>query len=203
MTIFGDFKTGADLEDAVISHLRDWMPTYLAEVERQYQMGQGSLPPIRSASTNNEFSKWPEEQLPALIVISPGSAGADSIKMEGDGTYRVAWVVGLAVIVSAKDKSSTLTLAKRYGAAIAGAILQHPSLSGYAEGVQWEDVRYNDLPEDSERTLASVQMVFRIEVRNVLTAGLGPREPIVDPYQVEDWPTVAEDGVHVAITKES
>lgn len=184
----------------MINHLGTWMPTYIAEVERQSSLDPRSLPAIRSFTTRNEFTKWPEDQLPAVVVVSPGAAG-EGIRKEGDGRYRVRWVVGVAVVASARDQATTNRLAKLYIAAARAAILQHASLGGFAEGVEWEDERYNDLPPAQERTLSAAQDIFTVEVRDVLTAGSGPVDPVEDPYDVpEAWPSV--EAVTITVNQE-
>lgn len=180
MSVFGNLLTGRDVEQDVLEHLQTWMGTYLAEVERQ--SGLAPLPPVRSWTSHNEFDKWPEEQIPCVLIVSPGLAGAP-VK-DGDGTYRASWSLGVAVIVSGASRDDTNHLAKLYSAAVRAILLQHPGLADDCRGVTWVDERYDDLPPEDGRTLAAGQNVFAIEYTNVLNSRLGPAAPSEDP---EEW----------------
>lgn len=196
MTIFGSIFTAALLEDAAIEHLKAWMPTYLAEMERQNGLDPESLPMIRSYTTLNEFDAWEEEQTPAIVVVSPGTIG-EPLK-EGGGLYRANWALGIGCIVSARDRVSTNRVAKLYGGAIRAAIMQHESMGGVAEGAEWSSERYDDVPSEASRTLAAAQLLFEVEVRSVLDGSAGPAEPLDDPYTAPaDWGEVQTHDVQV------
>lgn len=199
MSIFKTIANAAAVEQAVLTFYQSWMPTYIAEVERQAGLDAQSLPMIRSFQNRTEFQDWPEEQLPTLIVVSPGFIGEP--RQAGDGTYLAPFSIGVASVVSARDKASTNQLAKLYAAAARAAILQHQSVGGIAEGVDWLDERYSDVPEESGRTLASGQAIFRVWIPNAVTAGEGPKEPLEDPYDAPAWPTVATTEVQVDATE--
>lgn len=203
--MYGFLKSGYDLEQAVIRHLRGdlpdddgdhpgWMTAYIAEIERQLGLDPKTIPVIKSYVTANEFRKWPEEQTPAILVVSPGLT--DPPKKEGDGTYRGSFSLGVAAIAKGRTKQETQRTAKVYGAAIAGAMVQHPSLQGFARGLGWRDQSYTDIDSDEGRTLASSQNIFEIEVGNLVQAFGGPvvvpEDPYVDPGS---WPEAKEGGV--------
>lgn len=199
--VFGEIKTGAHVEAALISTIEEWIETYLAEVERQASIEARKLPAPRSYSTVNEFRKWPEEQIPAVVVVSPGLA-TSGIMVEGNGQVNATFLAGIAVVVSAKDKASTNMLAKSYAAAIRTLILQHPSLGGFSRGVTLLDESYNDGPPEDERTLGAAQVQFEVEVPDVSWSKGGLTAPPDDPYDPDPtFPTV--DETDVTINKEA
>jgi hypothetical protein len=202
VTPFHRILTGADVEDAAIALMQKWMPTYLAEMERQTGRTADSLPHVRSWVRTNEFEKFPEDQLPAVLVICPGLA--DEPVKTGDGKYRAGWALGVAVVVSARDQAVTQELAKVYAAAIRALLLHHPSMEGLARGMEWNDERYDDLAQVDERTLSAARQVFTVEVDDVTTARAGPAAPDPLPDHHEPYPpdAIVPDRDHVDQTIE-
>lgn len=210
--MYGFLKSGYDVEQAVIRHLRGdrpdvkdghlgWMTPYIAEVERQLGLDPETIPLIRSYVTANEFRKWPEEQTPGILVVSPGLT--DPPLREGDGSYRGRFSLGVAAIAKGRTKEETQRNAKVYGAAVAGALIQHPSLEGFARGLEWRDQSYTDIDSDEGRTLASSQNIFQVEVSNLVLAFGGPVVSPEDPYEDPgDWPTVKDGGAAVTVQQQ-
>lgn len=206
MTIFDRILTTDQVEAQAIGVLKAWIPTYLAELERQTSREPGSLPVPRAWTTATSFDKWPEDQLPAVLVISPGIL--DPPDAEGNGSYRVRFSLGIGVIVSAATMEQTAALAKTYIAALRAIMIQRPSLGGFAEGVTWLDENYDDIPFDDFRSLGAGQAIFAVEVRNVTSRNAGPLTPddggdgetIPTPPQVEpypEWPLVTDADVAI------
>ena len=188
LDVYGGLVTAEDVEQAAIDTLKLWYPSYLREAERRTDRDPNALPDIRSYSTVNEFQKWPEEQLPVAIFISPGTT--DRPKMEGDGTYRTKWILGLAIVVSARDRVATNELAKLYGAWARAALLQHQSLGGFAEGLTWEAERYDSVRQEEARTIAAANILFQVEVRRAVDERAGLAAPPSDPTADPDLPVV-------------
>lgn len=200
MSVFGPIKTGYEVEQAVIAHLKRWMATYLAELERISELEAESLPMVRSWTTQASTEKWPEDQLPAVLVVSTGLT--DQPRSEGDGTTHATWRIGLAAICSARTEAKTHAFAKLYFAALRTIMLQHPSLGGYAEKTVWGSEQYDALPIDEEkRTLAAGYGVFDVTVAEVANKLAGVLEPPDDPYaEPGDWPTVETTEVDIERT---
>lgn len=190
MSIFGDILTGDDVEKAVVAHLKNWSRTYLAELERQTDRTADSLPQVRSFTTTpREPEKWPEDQLPAILVVSPGLA--DVPNLQGDGQMRATWSVGIAAIVEARSEAATRTGAHLYFAHAMAIMLQKAGIGGIADDTMlatpWQ---YDVLPVESRRTLGAVYAVFEVSVDEVLNTRGGPEEPLAEPYEDPgDWPT--------------
>lgn len=189
----GPIITGRDCELAALGTLRKWSPTYLAEAERQTGRTVGSLPRIRGWTTAPDFEKWPEDQLPCVLLISPGLV--DVPNPDGQGFYRARFSLGLAAIVSTSQADETADLAKLYCATLRTCLLQHQSLEGFANGVTWLDENYDDLPSIDDRSLGAGKAIFGVEVSNISRRWQGPPTPAEPPTPdtdpIPDDPTVA------------
>lgn len=198
-TIFERIVTGADVEGWCIDCLRKWSGTYLAELERQHGVEAGTYQRVRQWVTAPSFDKWPEDQLPAVLLISVGLA-EEPLKA-GNGAYRARWQMGVACIVSASTQADAHAMAMLYIAAHRAILVQRPSLEGVAQGIVWQDENYDDLPYDDTRSLAAGQAIFTVEVDGVVTTGAGPLvpsdplQPTTDPYP--PWPRVQTSDVDV------
>lgn len=175
----GPIVTGRDVELAALKLLKRWSGTYLAEAERQREREPKSLPRIRGWTVAPDFEKWPEDQLPCVLLVCPGLA--EQPMPNGGGVYRAKYALGLAVIVSAATMSDTAELAKLYVACMRAALLQHSSLEGFAIGVDWLDENYDDLPSDDDRSLGAGQAVFAVELDAFARRWNGPVTPSEPP----------------------
>lgn len=194
--VFGPIVTGADVEAAALATLQLWMTTYLAEIERQTGRSPHALPPIRSWEIIDDLARWPEDQVPAIVLASPGLAGEP--QKGGDGTYQATWHLIVAVIASGRDRGSSRSLAQAYGAAVRTLLLQQPSLGGFATAVEWIGERYDVLTSEVARTLAGGRLEFTVDVDDVVSIAGAPLhpDPEPDPYvDPGDWPTVVEADV--------
>lgn len=190
-TIFGPIVTGADVEDWVFAVLQRWSCTYLAEVSRQHGIEAGKLPDVRAWVPAATFDKWPEDQIPGVLVVSTGTA--ERPLRSGDGSYRARWVIRLGVICSAATQAQAHKLAMLYLAAHETILLQRPSLEGHANGVDWLGNEHTQLDYDDTRTLYTGEALFTVEVDGCRFGDAGPltpddpREPCTDPWPV--WTT--------------
>lgn len=200
-SIFGRIVSGSDVETWCWQTLRTWIGTYLAEVERQAGITAGSMQRPRGFVTSPSLDKWPEDQLPALLVISIGLS--EPPLRSGDGRFRARWDMGLACIVSARKQEEARSLAMLYMAALRALFVQRPSLGGNAAGTVWTGESYESLDFDDVRTLMAGIASFTVEVADVVTANAGPLRPDVpltpDTEPWDDWPTVESVEVHVTL----
>jgi hypothetical protein len=184
MTIFGAIVHGGHIEAAALDTLRSWLPTYLAELERQTGRSPGVLPSVRSWSLVARFGLETDDQLPAGMLVSAGLAFEPT--KGGAGMYSATWLLDVAVVVSARDEGATRELAMIYCAATRAVILQRPALGGVAAGIDWVDERYDDLSE-SGRYLAAGRNTFRVFVADVLSANAGPVRPDPKPDPLDPY----------------
>ena len=203
--VYGRILTGNDLELATIDLLRDRLPEYIAEVERQTGHDPGQRQTPRGYIVASQFSKWPEDQLPVVVVISPGLSGPP--RRAGDGRTLARWALSAGVVNSAAhiDKVRENTL--DYIAAIRALITQHQSLGGLATAVDWIDENY--IPpfpygRTQARSLFGAQAIFTVTVDDVVSYGKGPDgpwgppPPPATPTDPTNWPTVKRAVVTVA-----
>lgn len=193
MSVFGTMVDRTAVEEAVQAHLENWMPTYIAEVERQKGWAAKKLGPIVNYTfVSAAFERWPEDQFPTILVMSPGLA--EPPKAQGDGKVRAKWACGIAAITEGGGENSSADAKQTSGAyfaAVRGLMLQHPSVGGFSRGVTWTDERYDNVPTDAERSLATAYGMFTIEVAQALDRHAGTTEPLDEPYTEPDpWPTV-------------
>jgi hypothetical protein len=198
--LFGPVFMGDELETAVVEHLRLWSPTYLALVERRAGLDPHALPDVRSwVTTPQDPEKWAEDQLPSILVVSTGLAKAPTV--DGSGSLRATWNVGLASVVSANTEANTRHLAHLYFHHALAAMLQHEGIGGVAEdtilATEWQ---YDTLPVETRRTLGSVYAVLEVTVPDVLTTSGGLSEPPDDPYgDPGNWPLTT--AVEIAVER--
>lgn len=204
--VYGPIVTGNDVEQATISWLRYWLPSYLAELERRTGRTPGALELPFSWSTKNRFDRQPPEQVPAAIVVSPGLAGKP--ERGGDGTVAAWWRIGVAVVLRGVDAEDANEKAKLYGAAVRTIALQHPALKsgdhpdGFASAVELVDEGYDDVPADYLPIGAVAAVDLNVKVADIGDALAGPAVP--DVAVPADWPVVgAIDDITVTIEKES
>lgn len=197
VSAIGPIVSGRDVELGVVRFLKRWSGTYLAECERQRGLAPAALPRIRTWTIANEFETWPEDQLPCLLLVSPGLV--DAPLPDGEGVYRAKFMLGLAVIVSARTGDETAALAKLYCAAMRAAILQHQSLEGLATGVEWLDENYDDLPSIDDRSLGAGQAIFSVEISGFARRWNGPttpgEPPVTDTDPLPEDPYAASVGI--------
>lgn len=192
--LFGPLVTGTEVETAARATLQTWMPDYLGWLERKYDRANGSLITPRSWVSANDVDRWPEEQIPSVLLLSTGLANEPA--RDGANIYRAKFALAVVVIVSARDRAVTDELAKLYTAACRAILLHKPSLGGFATAVEWVDEEYDVLPDRNRRQLAAGRAVFRVEVPAVVRSKAGPSTPSPAPETpLPDEPTVTEPEV--------
>lgn len=187
--IYGPILTEGDVRHAVEDTLRLWFPAYLSEVASQHGMARGTLPHIRSWKSVPVFDQWPEDQLPACIVVTPGTNNLPEM-LNKQAT--AAWTVGVALVVSAKDEESTGDLIGYYSAAVRALLVHKGSLAGFASETHWTSERFDEhpIPEQS-RTLRSAMVMFSVTVPGLHLRYGGPAVPPDDPtVDPGEWPTI-------------
>src|SRR5690606_6246252 len=95
--------------------------------------------------------------------------------------YITKWAIGVGAVVSGQDRDNTFDLAEIYAAAIRSLVMQQPSLSGFAAGIDWLGERFDELlgPEDLS-TIAAGTLQLEVEVRGTLRVDYGVRTTIND-----------------------
>lgn len=202
MSAFGELVSSSTLEEAVISRLTDWMPTVTAEAERQAGERVGSLPALRSIRALSGVERWPEAQLPALVVLSTGTTNQPV--RDGDGYYSATYSIAATVVVSANEQLRARKIAQLYSAAVRACLVQRRSLGQHIQAGDWLGEDYDRLTgvEDS-RSILAVTNLFEMDVRNIVSWKLGPPPSWVAPEtpvdaEVPADPTDEIPGSHTA-----
>lgn len=215
--IFGAIRLASDLEDAVLATLEKWWPVYVKELELQspaapdpkhIDVGQIAAP--KSWLKADELDREATNNLPAIVVVSPGMSGRAAPKQEGDGTFRAFFSIGVGVFVSADQRNNTMRLVRLYTAIVRTILLQKQSLDGFADGTTWLDESYDDnFTFTDDETISAGQVVFEIELSGVVSRYGGPAvyggpppAPDPDTQPGSTWPPVATTTATVAV-KES
>jgi hypothetical protein len=201
MSIFDEIKTGTQLELAVIQTLATWMPTYLEEMRLQLSR-EDKFPSPRTYTNRNSFEKFMEDQLPLVIVVSPGLVSRPTA--EGSGRFRAKWQLGTGIIASARNQAESNDLSKVYIAAARAILLQKSSLGGVSSGMEWVDESYDEITEDVDRSMAAGMALFEVEMESVINRWAGPavpNPPDPDDLPGSDW-YIAEKVIVTIIRKE-
>ena len=180
------------IEEGVLSTLQRWLPLYRAEIEAQYGI---ELPDIASwGLVDEEDDRWPEQALPALIVIAEPTEEAEKYS----GWSRASWPFQVAVIVEHPQRVWARKIAQLYGAAIRGAILQRRSLGGIGRVTDWTGER---LPFEAtkSRTEAASQNLFLVQQDEVVNWQMGPKGEVPPDEPPPDGPEITEVDVDVEV----
>lgn len=206
MTINARILTDDQVEDAVLATLRLWIPSKLSDIETQLFLSVGYYQRPVAWEVKTDFQKFPEEQLPMVIVVSIGLD--DRPVKAGSQKYRAVWDMGVITVASSIDQASSRRAAYRLGAAARAALVHRQSLDGALDstvrGVEWIGSRNNEVPADDGRTAWAQRQVFRVEVDDIITMSAGPAgpdarppvdpegDPIPDPPIPDDWPVITD-----------
>jgi hypothetical protein len=201
-TIFGRFVSAVDVEDWCWRLLQRWFGTYLAETERQAGLEAGFYQRPRGFVTAPDLEKWPEDQLPALILRSVGIP--EPPLKDGGGRYRVQYGIAVSAVCSARSEQESRRMALHFLHALYALFVQRPSLDGHADGVTWLRSRVDELAYDDSRSIQHGSADFLVQVNDAVTAKSGPSTPAepltpdTEPWPL--WPTV--ETTHVDVVPE-
>lgn len=190
-SVFGPIGHPGELEDAVKERLRLWMPTY---VKRFAEYSGNKLVAPKSYSTANEAVKFPERQLPAIVVVSAGQIG--EAEQFGDGKMSADFSVGVFIAVQGKDDGSTRAIGMSYWWPILASLMQHRKVAENAVVLKQTGSEWTEIPVEQRRTRAGVEHAFSVRLENFLNVGEGPSVPIPDETD-EEYPEVASTEVDV------
>jgi hypothetical protein len=201
--IFKSIIDGGVVEGWVEDTLKAWWEVYSRELEIQ----RGETPGLHPQPASWVVIDGPEadrevaDQMPAIIIISPGLNGQRPIH-DGRGQYRATWLVGVGLFVSASTREDTKNLVRFYAAVARAIMLQKSSLGGNVARTTWLDESYDDnFNFTDDQTISAGQVVFDIEVADVVNRFDGPvGAPDPDTQPGSEWHTA--DTVEIELVKE-
>ena len=164
-SLYGRLIAGVDVEQALKARLDDRLDDYLNEVERQHGLAVGSLSRPRAFVVAERF---PEDQLPAIVVESPGTT--DLPAADGQGRYAVRFELVLAIHVAAAD--GAIELAKLYVLALRALAVQQPA--PLFMGIDWVNERYPRPELVGGRTFYTAEVSLEVQVPDVTDRHAGP-----------------------------
>jgi hypothetical protein len=191
MTIFGSLFGGDLIDAALLDVLSEWMPTYLRAVAAD--RGIDPLEAPRSLTVVSEFARFPESQLPAVVVVNGGTEPP----IERSGHYDAKWPIQVCVEAVAATELEARRNAILYLVAARGALLRKRSLGAGMKGTDWGGESYTLRDVGDRRSIIGTAASFTIERENVAQIGGGPKAPDAEPYS--DWPEV--ETVEVSVEK--
>lgn len=204
LAVFGRRVYRHQIEEAVVEHLRFWLPTYLRFIERDLDRAPLSLEDPKSWGVTYLLDRWPEQQLPAVVVTSPGQAAA--MPKAGDGRYAGTWAMRAYTVLTAGDtggpdepiSGTPAKLAGLYAAAIGLVLAQKPALAAIGGRCVQISEGYDDTPSKMRRTMSVAHVPFTVQVQDVMRSRLGPDVPYPDPDIPPPAPHPYEtDDIHV------
>lgn len=183
--LIGPYFTRGDVRRWVLAGVRAWIGDYVRDVERHEGLPVGAVTLPKGWQVAPDIFKWPETQLPAIIVTLPGLTDR-AMTRQGDGSFTSEWAVGLTALVRGKNEADAERIADVYGSALILLMLQQ---AGGGEGfdtldvvaVEPADESYDEVPQRRSRTLVAATVTFRVELRGRASAAHGPSAPSPDP----------------------
>ncbi len=185
VALFGEIVWGGLVEQTLLSTLQDFESNYLREMEAQAGLDPNTLDPIYSYNIASEFDRWPEEGLPSVTIVSPGTVNDPA--RQGSGEVQATWEFTIHVSVVADEEAEARRNGQLYIAAIRAIIMQHRSLGDEMAATAWSEERYTTIEAEDRRSLFGASASFNITREQVLDTSKGPRVPTetTDPGTVE------------------
>jgi hypothetical protein len=148
----------------------------------------------RSWIVAEDIQRQGTDQLPAIVIVSPGLVPGSAPLQEGDGSLRVFWLIGVGIFASADSRPNTAKLVRQYGNIIRAIMLQKQSFGGNANGSVWVDESYDDAFEfTDDLTISAGQVIFNVEVSDAANRFAGPLSPPdPDNQPGSQWPVIPD-----------
>lgn len=194
--VVGPLFSSHVIEEVVLAKLKRWLPGYLT-IATELHGVNGKIAGIKSWGISNTGEKWPEQGLPALLVVGPEETSGEPEK-HGQGMYRATWPVEVGVVIAARTAPNARKYARIYGAAVRGALLQGRSQGEQGLATGWLGEGSGLLGLDKQRrTMAANANLFDVTVDNVVSwrKGSGQDKPPIP----DGWPEVTETEVETEI----
>jgi hypothetical protein len=195
--VYGEFVGAHHLEAAILAVLWKWLPSYQYEVSREAGLEPNYLLPIRSWRVASSMERFPEDQLPSVILVNNGVPLPPIKHSTADAAqaYLAHWQIQLGVHVAAKGQKvkaipRALTLARMHQLAIRLCMIQKRDEDGVLGMIDPVGEAPNQaLAVEDDRTTCLAVTSFRVETDDWAEWGAGPIEPIYPAEPEVDPPT--------------
>lgn len=187
--VYGEFVGAHHLEAAIFSMLWKWLPSYQYEVSREAGMDPKHLLPIRSWRVATSMERYPEDQLPCVMLVNNGVTEPPRKHNDEDGAsvFLAHWAVDLGIQVAAKGQKirsvpRALTLARMYSLAIRLCMIQKrddDEIMGMTDPLTERPNAV--LAVEDDRTTCVAVTSFSVQTDKWSEWGNGPIEPLYPP----------------------
>ena len=177
---FGPLYMGGSVEVAMIRTLEEWLPTYVAEINRQLGAPILTVP--------QSYLYQPSERPIApktaqCMVVVPSTIGVPERKVSvgtGQGATRATFDARVTVFFGGtQDFNESEEIGYAYAAAVIPAIAQNPSLGGFAEITKWHGCKVGSEGRSSTYWRMITIALFGVTVANVMSPFGGIPTPSV------------------------
>lgn len=195
--VYGPLFGGHSVVVAATNTLKEWLPSYINEMNRNLGVQLLSIPQEYEFRPNYTPAPLNTNE-PQVLVDCPGTAATAQPKRRSDG-IGAAWDVQVGVwLYGSSDWREVQALVYAYMAAIRAVLVQQGSLGGFADATRWLSEQYTEQEHHSTRTIGLGVVKFEVNVLNVLNPFGGPPLPSLLPPR----PLPDVEQVEVTLTNE-
>lgn len=188
---FGSLWAFSDVEDAVLSHYKAWIDTWLAARERKLGLAYRKIARPRSYIVKQSFTALPgEEQTPLVVVVSSGFSEPPE---RHSGKYVAYFNFGVAAMCMGVDGHTARRLCGHYQTALVGIATHNRGImNGQIEMCDFNGLVLDQPDEEAlGRSLAAVRLEMVYKVNNFTNEDkpdilIPPDQPHPDDPLVED-----------------
>jgi hypothetical protein len=187
----GAIFSASQLEQACLAQLQRLLPAYGNAVAAQ--LGATAPAPPRSYTCAARFDRWAEDQLPAVVVVSPGTLRQPELH---GGAYDAVFGLVVGIYCSAATERATHDLVRLWCAALRACLLQTASLGGVVADLMLLDESYDEIDVESRRSIAAGVCGFEAHVNAITDRRAGPLVA-ASPPDDQAWPLVQTADVEI------
>jgi len=183
--VYGPLYGGHSVQEAVYNTLQEWLPSYVAEFNRN--LGSNVLKEPFEYRHRPDYRTLPRDASAAVLITVPGTIGLPETLQE---STRVNWRVEAMIFVyGTKDWQETEALTQAYTACVRACIIQHRDLGGFAETTLWDGEEYMEGEHSGTRTTGVGHVRFAVTVGNAMKMNGGVPLPQFAATGAVDYPT--------------
>jgi hypothetical protein len=201
--LLGELHSTQQLEDAALSVLREWLPLFLAEVERQHSLTVGTIPRPPGDDFyfgGNDFNTSLGNLPSVIVVVKP----AETEPEVSSRFYTQEYDLQVACTIEGEDETEARRNASLYGAATM-LFAEIGGMEGLAERTTMTKAPRTEFvsSDPSQRRLQRSVVGFSTWIPQ-LVQQLGPPETLkeagIEPPELEPQPFPQVEDVNVTVT---